>query len=135
MKIEIFHQEKEDKDYSYIKQEYIGRIEKYCNFSIINTYPVKDEKSFFVLISDMGEYISSEILSKKIDYILTCAYSKIVFLLLPENKSELNNNQKIYFDYKLNLSNIKSTFDIKLILLLEQVYRCFKINNGEVYHK
>ena len=83
----------------------------------------------------MGEDISSEILSKKIDYILTCAYSKIVFLLLPENKSELNNNQKIYFDYKLNLSNIKSTFDIKLILLLEQVYRCFKINNGEVYHK
>lgn len=135
MKIEVFHQGKEDKDYSEIKKEYISRIKKYCNFSIINTYPVKDEKSFFVLISDIGEDISSEILSKKIDSILTCAYSKIVFLLLTDNKREPDNKQKIYFDYKLNLSSIKSTFDMKLILLLEQVYRCFKINNGEIYHK
>ena len=54
-----------------------------------------------------------------------------VAVVIPQDKWE----KKIYFDYKLNLSNIKSTFDIKLILLLEQVYRCFKINNGEVYHK
>ena len=135
MKIEIFHQEKEDKDYSYIKQEYIGRIEKYCDFSIINTHPLKDEKSFFILITELGEDISSEILSKKIDSILTSAYSKIVFFLLPKNKSELNINQRIYFDYELKLSSIESTFDMKFILLLEQVYRCFKINNGEVYHK
>ena len=83
----------------------------------------------------MGEDISSEILSKKIDSILTRAYSKIVFFLLPKNKSELNLNQSIYFDYELKLSSIESTFDMKFILLLEQVYRCFKINNGEVYHK
>ena len=135
MKIEIFYQEKEDKNYSYIKQEYIGRIEKYCDFSIINTYPVKDEKSFFILITDLGENVSSDVLSKKIDSILTCGYSKIVFFLLQNDKRKLDNKQKIYFDYNLNLSSIKSTFDMKLIFLLEQVYRCFKINNGEIYHK
>ncbi|EJP21747.1 SPOUT methyltransferase domain protein [Peptostreptococcaceae bacterium AS15] len=135
MKIEIFYQENEDKNYSYIKQEYIARIEKYCDFSIINTYPVKDEKTFFILITDLGEDVSSDVLSRKIDSILTCGYSKIVFFLIQKDKRKLDNEQKIYFDYNLNLSSIKSTFDMKLIFLLEQVYRCFKINNGEIYHK
>ena len=105
MKIEIFYQEKEDKNYSYIKQEYIGRIEKYCDFSIINTHPVKDVKSFFILIKDLGENVSSDVLSKKIDSILTCGYSKIVFFLLQNDKRKLDNKQKIYFDYNLNLKH------------------------------
>lgn len=135
MKIEIFQQGENNKDYYHIKQEYINRIEKYCNFSIIDTYPIKDDKSFFIQITNYGMEVPSEVFSKKLDSILTCGYSKIIFFLIPRDGINRNSAQNINFDYSLNLSCIKSTFDMKLVLLLEQIYRCFKINNGEIYHK
>ena len=123
MKIEIFQQEENNKDYYHIKQEYINRIEKYCNFSIRDTYPFKDDKSFFIQITNYGMEVPSEV------------FSKIIFFLIPRDGINRNSAQNINFDYSLNLSCIKSTFDMKLVLLLEQIYRCFKINNGEIYHK
>lgn len=138
----------------YLKEaiaEYTKRIKKYTNLEIIE---VKDEglveeakaikleaekikkhlgeKDYLITLEIEGKEFTSVEFAKKLNDIFIES-SNLVFLiggsygLADELKSKA----------KLHLSFSKMTFPHQLfrVLLLEQIYRAYKINNNESYHK
>ena len=138
--------------------EYSKRISKYAKVEFINVADepipnnasLKDEEliknkerekiikaipkgSYVVALDLKGEMLDSVQLSEKIKNISTYESSIITFIIggsLGLSKDVLNVSK-----YRLCFS--KMTFPHKLIqvILLEQIYRSFKILNGETYHK
>ena len=139
---------------NYLKEaieEYKKRISKYTSIDIIE---IKDEglveESKAIKIE--GEKISKYISDK--DYLITLEIEGKEFTS-PEFASKLNDilieNSNITFviggsyglsdeiksKARIHLSFSKMTFPHQLfrVLLLEQIYRAYKINNNESYHK
>jgi 23S rRNA (pseudouridine1915-N3)-methyltransferase len=131
--------------------EYTKRISKYTNIEIIE---VKDEglvepnkslileeekiikhindKDYIITLEIEGKELSSTELAEKLDKIQLEA-STITFII----GGSYGLSQSIKDKAKLHLSFSKMTFPHQLfrVLLLEQIYRAFKINNNESYHK
>ena len=131
--------------------EYTKRISKYTNIEIIE---VKDEglveptkslqleeekilkhindKDYIITLEIEGKCLSSTELASKLDKI-TLEASTITFII----GGSYGLSQNIKDKAKLHLSFSKMTFPHQLfrVLLLEQIYRSFKINNNESYHK
>ena len=137
--------------------EYSKRLSKYCklnilelpdeklpnktNINIENEIKTKEcnniinhlKKDSYIISLDLkGKSFSSEEFSKEIEKI-SMVSSQITFIIggslgLTENVLNLS-NQRICFS--------KMTFPHQLIriFLLEQLFRAFKISNGETYHK
>ncbi len=131
--------------------EYKKRISKYTNLEIIELEDIankskevtlekeKEEilkyinkKDYIIALTIEGNEIDSVELAKKIDNIYI-SYSNITFII--GSSYGLSEDLKNMANYKLSFS--KMTFPHKLfrILLLEQIYRAYKINNNEEYHK
>ncbi len=137
--------------------EYSKRLSKYCKLNIIelpdekipektnpnieNEIKTKEcnniinhiKKDSYVISLDLtGKQLSSEEFSKNIENI-SMQSSQITFIIggsLGLTDKVLNmSNQKICFS--------KMTFPHQLIrvFLLEQIFRAFKISNGETYHR
>ena len=137
--------------------EYSKRLSRYCKLNIIelpdekipdklndnitNEIKTKEctnilnhiKKDSYVIALDLkGKQFSSEEFSSNIDK-LSLETSNITFIIggsLGLTENLLNNcNQKICFS--------KMTFPHQLIrvFLLEQIFRSFKISNGETYHR
>ena len=132
-------------------EEYKKRISKYTNLEIIELEDIankskevtlekeKEEilkyinkKDYIIALTIEGNEIDSVELAKKIDNIYI-SYSNITFII--GSSYGLSEDLKNMANYKLSFS--KMTFPHKLfrILLLEQIYRAYKINNNEEYHK
>lgn len=131
--------------------EYKKRISKYTKIEIIE---VKDEglvepqksisleeekilkhisdKDYIVTLEIEGKQLSSEELAEKLDRI-QLETSTITFII----GGSYGLSQSIKDKSKLHLSFSKMTFPHQLfrVLLLEQIYRSYKINNNESYHK
>jgi len=132
-------------------EEYTKRISKYTNIEIIE---VKDEglvepnkslvleeekilkhindKDYIITLEIEGKELSSTEFADKLDKI-TLEASTITFII----GGSYGLSQNIKDKAKLHLSFSKMTFPHQLfrVLLLEQIYRAFKINNNESYHK
>ena len=133
--------------------DYKKRVSKYAEIEIVE---LKDESNkidenvvkelegqriisaikdgFYVVLLDLkGESLDSVNLSKKIDEISTYHSSKIAFVI--GGSYGVSEAVKKRANYKLCFS--KMTFPHQLIrgMLLEQIYRSFKILNNETYHK
>ena len=137
--------------------EYSKRLSKYCKLNIIelpdekipektnlnieNEIKTKEciniinhiKKDSYVICLDLtGKQLSSEEFSKNIENI-SLQSSQITFIIggsLGLTEKVLNlANQKVCFS--------KMTFPHQLIrvFLLEQIFRAFKISNGETYHR
>ena len=138
--------------------EYSKRLSKYCNLNIIE---LPDEKlpvplydadrlkiiekesnnilshiknnSYVIALDLKGKQYTSEEFSKKISQIALCENSTITFLIggtLGMSKELLSHaNELICFS--------KMTFPHQLfrVFLLEQIFRGFKIQNNEIYHR
>ena len=91
-------------------------------------------KDCFVFVLDRkGKQLSSEDLANKIEEILTYGKSHIVFII----GGSLGLSEEVKGRAQCLLSFSKITFPHQLmrIILVEQVYRSFKIINHETYHK
>lgn len=90
-------------------------------------------KSYVIALDLKGNMLSSEELAEKIDDVISKGNGHIVFVI--GGSLGLSKNVLARADYRLCFS--KMTFPHKLmkLILLEQVYRAFKINNHETYHK
>ena len=112
-----------------LSQTLINEIkEKECN-NIIKHIP-KD--SFLISLDLKGKELSSEEFSKNIDT-LSFMTSSITFII----GGTLGISQKLLSMCKQSICFSKMTFPHQLIrvFLLEQIFRSFKISNGETYHR
>ena len=131
--------------------EYKKRLSKYTNIEIIE---VKDEglvekdkaislegekikkhlnsRDYIITLEIDGEELTSVEFSNKLDKILM-ENSNITFVI----GGSYGLSKEIISLSKLHLSFSKMTFPHQLfrVILLEQIYRAFKIKNNESYHK
>lgn len=80
-----------------------------------------------------GKQQSSEELAKTIDQLATYGKSKIAFVI--GGSLGLSDEVLRRADAKLSFSRMTFPHQLMRLILLEQIYRAFKINRGEPYHK
>ena len=88
----------------------------------------------YVILTDInGKQLTSEQLAGKMQHIITYGKSHILFII----GGSVGVADKIKKCSDMRLSFSKMTFPHQLfkLILLEQVYRAFKINANESYHK
>lgn len=125
-------------------EDYFKRINKYHKLEIIEIIDTNkkeegtkilqklNKKSYKVALSIDGEKLSSTELSSFIDNKLM-NYSNIDFIIggsdgIDETILEIVN-------YKLSFGKLTFPHGLFRAILLEQIYRSFKIINNETYHK
>lgn len=137
----------------YIKdgiKDYLKRISKYNKIELIevddtsfdknkalkveaeNILKRLNKKSFIITLEIEGNEINSLELSNLIDNNIN-NYTNITFIIggsygLDDSIKELSN-------YKLSFSKLTFPHQLFRLILLEQLYRSFKILNNESYHK
>ncbi len=88
--------------------------------------------SFVVALCVEGEQLSSEKLAKKIADVSMSA-SGITFII--GGSSGLSDSVKAASNLRLSFGKMTFPHRLMRVVLLEQIYRAFKINNNETYHK
>lgn len=93
---------------------------------------IKD-KEYVILLDLHGEMLSSEQLATKLNSIQTYHSSDITFVIggsLGVSSALVKRSQ-----LRWKLSDLTFTHQMVRVLILEQIYRAYKINNNETYHK
>lgn len=91
------------------------------------------EKEYVILLDLKGKMISSDQLAEKISNLYTGSISDITFVIggsLGVSQAVINRA-----NYRWKLSDLTFPHQIVRLLLLEQIYRAYKINYHEPYHK
>lgn len=138
--------------------EYTKRLSKYCKLEILQ---VDDEKTpdkasealesqikekegerilakipdgaYAIALAIEGKMLDSEELAEKINRLGVTGTSQIVFIIggsLGLSGSVLNRA-----DYKLSFSKMTFPHQLMRVILLEQIYRSYRIISGAPYHK
>ena len=154
----IYLGNEKEKAYNDASDEYIKRLSAFCSFKQKN---IKDEKlpsdpseseiraaldkeakkisaelperNYKIALCIEGRQFSSEEFADMIDSVASKGYSGISFVI--GSSHGLADSVKNMCDLKMSVS--KMTFPHKLfrVMILEQIYRAFSINNGSKYHK
>lgn len=93
---------------------------------------VKD-KDFVVTLEIEGRKFSSESFAAKLDSLFTQGISTIDFII--GGSLGLDISVKKRSNLAISFSDMTFPHQLMRVVLLEQIYRCFKINFGEPYHK
>jgi len=139
-------------------QEYLKRLSTYAKVNVIEVADEKapeamseaemlevkrkegerilrniSQETFVITLEINGKMLSSEQLAAKMDELPTYGKSKVAFVI----GGSLGLSESVEKRSNLALSFSKMTFPHQLmrLVLLEQVYRAFRINRGEPYHK
>jgi 23S rRNA (pseudouridine1915-N3)-methyltransferase len=132
-------------------EEYLKRLSKYTKVNIIELNDINntdinnilkkeqeeiskyiDPKDYVITLEIEGIQISSTEFAKKVDDIFL-NYSNITFII--GGSYGLSSEIKNRSNYKLSFSKLTFPHQLFRVMLLEQIYRVFKINNNEEYHK
>ena len=135
--------------------EFTKRLGGFCSFSVteIPAEAIKDEnlaqkymkveaekilaqikpQSFVVTMEIEGKELSSTDFAKKIKDWSNAGYSEIVFIIGGANG--LHESVRQISNFKLSMSKMTFPHQIARLNLTEQIYRAFKINNNEAYHR
>ena len=93
----------------------------------------KIKKDDYVILLDLhGKSLSSEEFAKKINDVISSLRGEISFVI--GGTLGVSNSLRNRADFKLKLSDMTFTHQFTRIILIEQIYRAFKINNNESYH-
>ena len=136
-------------------KDYEKRLSSFCSFNIveISAEQILDEalaekyklleaerilqqvkqNSYIVTLEINGKMFSSESFAQKIKELSNSGVSDITFIIggangLHEKISNISN-------LKLSFSKMTFTHQMVRMILAEQIYRAFKINNNEKYHR
>lgn len=124
--------------------EYIKRMSKYHKLEIIEVIDSDinnekdlilkkvDKKDFIITLEIEGKMISSLEFASFIDKTLI-GNSNITFII--GGSDGLADEIKDLSNYKLSFSKMTFPHQLFRVILLEQIYRAFKILNNESYHK
>lgn len=139
-------------------REYVKRLKPYCNINIIE---VNDEKvpeglsekekeaimlkegskiidkirkgSFIISLCIEGKQMDSVEFARYIEDVMTAGNSNITFVI--GGSLGLHDDIKSISDLKLSFSKMTFPHMLMRLILVEQIYRAFKIMKGEPYHK
>lgn len=139
-------------------EEYVTRIKPYCNIEIIEVKdePISDNPSAkdiekakdnegkrVIKLLKNNEYLIALDLNKK--QFKSEQFAEFLMQKLTENGSSisfviggsygLSDELKTRSNYSISLSDLTFLHQMSRLILLEQIYRAFKILNKEVYHK
>ena len=89
--------------------------------------------SYVIALAIDGKNLSSEELAKKISSLAVSGKSHITFVI--GGSLGLSDDVLKRANYKLSFSKMTFPHQLMKLILLEQVYRAFRINNNEPYHK
>ena len=93
---------------------------------------IKDNQ-YVITLEVKGKMLSSEKLAEKIDALGLDGNSNIVFVI--GGSLGLSAAVSKRANFKLSFSEMTFPHQMMRVILLEQVYRAFKINRNEAYHK
>ena len=132
-------------------EEYQKRLTKYTKINIIEVEDINldnenlikqkekeliikhiDKKDYVITLEIEGKQLSSIELSKKIEEIETIN-SNITFII--GGSYGLDDEIKNLSNFKLSFSKLTFPHQLFRVILLEQIYRAYKIKNNESYHK
>lgn len=135
--------------------EFLKRLTPYASVSVVELNPIeiKDENLKDKILLDEGEKILSNI--KPLDFVITLEIEGQQFSSedFAQKIKDLTNNgtQEIVFvigsscgigknvstraNLKMSMSKMTFLHEFARLILIEQIYRAFKINKGEKYHK
>ncbi len=91
------------------------------------------EGEYVVALAINGRQLSSEGLAEFLQKNMTSGISQIVFVI--GGSIGLSKEVLDRADYKLSFSNMTFPHQLMRMILLEQIYRGFRIINNEPYHK
>lgn len=138
--------------------EYSKRLSRYCklNFVVVNDEKAPEnlsqaemnlvkeregerilnkinDSTYVIALAIEGKQLSSEELSTKIDKLALTGNSDITFII----GGSLGLSQEVLkrSNYKLSFSKMTFPHQLMKLILLEQIYRAFRISKGEPYHK
>ena len=139
-------------------EEYMTRIKPYCGIEIIEVKdePISDNPSIkdiekakdnegkrVIKLLKNNEYLIALDLNKK--QLKSEQFADFLMQKLTENGSSisfviggsygLSDELKARSNYSISLSDLTFLHQMSRLILLEQIYRAFKILNKEVYHK
>ena len=125
--------------------DYIARINKYHKLEVIelkdeenleneakNILRYIQEKDYVITLDIKGESLDSVSFAKLIDETFI-THSTITFVI--GSSTGLSKEIKNRSNYSLSFSLFTFPHGLFRGILLEQIYRAFKINNNELYHK
>lgn len=124
---EIIQDERSDENFSHSEIEQVKIKE---GNKILNKIP---KNSYVVVLDVKGKQLSSEELADKINTLGIDGNSDITFIIGGSNG--LSQDVLDISNFKLSFSKMTFPHQLFKIILLEQIYRAFKINAGETYHK
>ena len=135
--------------------EFLKRLKPYVGIEIIELSPIeiRDEnsvekildkeaekilahikpQSYVITLEIKGEMLSSVDFAQKIKHIINTGASEIVFVI--GSSCGLSHIVSQHADFRLSISKMTFLHQFTRLILLEQIYRAFKILNGETYHK
>ncbi|KYG29616.1 23S rRNA (pseudouridine(1915)-N(3))-methyltransferase RlmH [Alkalihalobacillus trypoxylicola] len=89
--------------------------------------------SHIIALAIEGKMPTSEQLAQQLDSLATYGKSKVTFII--GGSLGLSNNVLQKANEKLSFSKMTFPHQLMKLILLEQIYRAFRINGGEPYHK
>lgn len=135
--------------------EFLKRLTPYASVEIVELTPIeiRDENltqktleqegekilanikndSFVITMEILGKQLSSEDFAQKINEVSISGISELVFIIGSScGLSPIVSNRA---NFKLSFSKMTFLHQFARLLLVEQIYRAFKILKGETYHK
>ena len=135
--------------------EFLKRLVPYCSVEVIEITPIEirdenlvskvlDEEgemivshikpdSYVMTLEIQGKQLSSEDFASKINEINISGINDLVFVI--GSSCGLSPIVSKRANFKLSLSKMTFLHQFARLLLVEQIYRAFKILKGETYHK
>lgn len=91
------------------------------------------QDDYMILLDVQGKKLDSVKFSKHIEKLMIDGKSSIAFVI----GGSLGHCQEVYdrADYSLSFSDMTFPHQLMKLMLVEQIYRAFKIINNETYHK
>lgn len=136
-------------------EEFQKRLKSYTSLEIIELQPVeiKDEylieraldeeadkilalvkpQSYLITLEIQGKMLSSEDFADKINAIANEGISELIFVI--GSSYGLSKKVSARADLKLSFSKMTFLHQFARLILIEQIYRAFKIIKNETYHK
>lgn len=89
--------------------------------------------TYVFALAIQGKQFTSEALANQIDKLATYGKSKLTFVI--GGSHGLSEDVLRRADQQLSFSKMTFPHQLMRLILVEQIYRAFKINRGEPYHK